>query len=97
MHAESYVDIYLGGRCTSFTAEIGVDDEVGPSGSVEFEVSADGVSRYVSPTLTGDDDAVPIAVDVAGAKVLRLKVAVGANGNAHDHADWAAATVHCGS
>ncbi|TDD62178.1 DUF4981 domain-containing protein [Kribbella antibiotica] len=95
VHAESTVDIYLGGRCASFTANIGVDDEVGSEGSVEFEVYTDNTRRYVSPTLTGAGPATPITIDTTNATTLRLKVTPAANGNAHDHADWAAANLHC--
>ncbi|GAA1678295.1 glycoside hydrolase family 2 TIM barrel-domain containing protein [Kribbella yunnanensis] len=97
VHAESTVELYLGGHCTSFTADIGVDDEVGDAGSVQFEVVTDGTSRYTSPTLTGADPATPITIDTTNATTLRLKVGAASNGNAHDHADWAAATLHCTS
>ncbi|MFI5728517.1 glycoside hydrolase family 2 TIM barrel-domain containing protein [Kribbella sp. NPDC051587] len=95
VHAESTVELYLGGHCSSFTADVGVDDEVGSAGSVSFEVYADGTRRYASPTLTGDDPATPVTVDTTGVTTLRLKVTAAADGNAHDHADWAAPTLHC--
>jgi beta-galactosidase len=95
VHPESAVELYLGGRCTTLTTDIGLDDEVGDSGSVVFEVLADGTRRYQSPVLTGSGQPVPVTVDVTGAKLLRLKVTDGADGNAHDHADWAAATLTC--
>ncbi|KAK1177495.1 NPCBM/NEW2 domain-containing protein [Streptomyces sp. NBS 14/10] len=47
--------------------------------------------------VTGADAAVPIEAKVEGAQVLRLRVTDGGDGNAHDHADWGAATVRCGS
>jgi hypothetical protein len=40
VHAESLVAVFAGQQCTSFTAEVGVDDESGDSGSVIFEVYA---------------------------------------------------------
>lgn len=95
VHAESTVELYLGGHCTSFSADVGLDDEVGSGGSVEFEVYTDGTRRYGSGVRTGNDQAVPVAVDVSGVKVLRLKVTSAGNGNAHDHADWAAAKLSC--
>jgi beta-galactosidase len=94
-HAVSVVEVYLGGRCRSFTAQVGVDDETSNAGSVAFEVLADGASRYTSPRLTGTDPALPVTVDVTGAQVLRLRVNDGADGNAWDHADWADAYLHC--
>ncbi|MFN8556293.1 MAG: NPCBM/NEW2 domain-containing protein [Dehalococcoidia bacterium] len=43
----------LDGTCSSFLADVGVDDEVGANGSVVFEVWADGVKLYDSGLLTG--------------------------------------------
>ncbi|MFJ6569233.1 glycoside hydrolase family 2 TIM barrel-domain containing protein [Streptomyces sp. NPDC091292] len=96
VHADSVVTVHLGGACSAFTAEIGLDDEVGSDGSVAFEVLADGRKVYGSEVLTGDDTAVPVRAAVDGAERLTLRVTDGGDGNAHDHADWAAATVHCG-
>ncbi|MGP3947935.1 glycoside hydrolase family 2 TIM barrel-domain containing protein [Streptomyces sp. 7N604] len=95
VHAESAVEVYLGGNCSTFTAEVGLDDETGPNGSAAFEVYADGKRVYASEVLTGDDAAVSVEAAVAGAQVLRLRVTDGSDGTAHDHADWATAVVHC--
>ena len=38
---------------------------------------------------------VPLDIDVTGAQVLRLRVTDAGDGNALDHADWAAATLSC--
>ncbi|BBJ39035.1 hypothetical protein SSPO_017530 [Streptomyces antimycoticus] len=96
-HADATVEVFLGGNCSSFTAEAGVDDEVGADGSVVFEVYADGERVYRGETVRGPDAAVPVKADVAGAQRLRLRVTDGGDGNAHDHADWGAATVRCGT
>ena len=37
-HAPADVRYYLGGACTTFTADVGIDDEVRPNGSVIFRV-----------------------------------------------------------
>lgn len=97
VHAESIVEVYLGGNCDRFTADVGVDDEVGNNGSVVFEVYADGERRFASPTLRGPDAPMPVSVDVAGARMLRLRVHDAGNGNGFDHADWAAAALQCGA
>ncbi len=97
VHADSSVEVFLGGNCSTFTAQIGVDDETGADGSVVFEVYADGERVHESRRLTGDDKAVAVEAKVAGAQKLRLRVGDGSDGNAHDHADWADATVHCGT
>jgi beta-galactosidase len=94
VHATSVVEIYLGGACSSFTADVGIDEEAS-GGSVVFEVYADGVHKWASPRVTNADPAVKANVDVTGARVLKLRVADGGDGNAWDHGDWAAATVHC--
>jgi len=94
-HADSEFQIYTGGKCTGLTATIGVDDETGGSGSVLFEVLKDNRSAYRSPLLTGQSAAVPITVDTTGATVLTFRVTDGGDGNAHDHADWAAPVLQC--
>lgn len=96
VHAESIVDVYLGGNCLNFTADVGVDDEVGNNGSVVFEVYTDGERQFTSPTLRGPDAPLPVSVDVTGAHILRLRVHDSGNGNGFDHADWAAAALQCG-
>lgn len=95
-HASSELTYVLGGRCTSFTAQVGVDDEADDSGgSVRFVVATDGTTRYTSPVLTGADGPVPVSVDVTGAATLTLRVQPTADGNSGDHADWAEAYVDC--
>src|SRR5205823_4578457 len=95
VHPDSTVEVFLGGRCARLSASIGVDDEVGAAGSVTFEVATDGTPRYTSPTLTGTADPAPLDIDVTGAQILRLRVTDAGDGNAFDHADWAAATLSC--
>ncbi|MFB7657877.1 MULTISPECIES: glycoside hydrolase family 2 TIM barrel-domain containing protein [unclassified Streptomyces] len=95
VHADSTVEAYLGGKCTRFTADVGLDDETGTSGSVLFQVLADGKTLYTSPKITNDLDAVAVDADVSGAERLTLRVTDAGDGNSLDHADWAEATVHC--
>ncbi|MEV6172607.1 glycoside hydrolase family 2 TIM barrel-domain containing protein [Streptomyces sp. NPDC051954] len=97
VHADSVVTLYLGGACSAFTAEVGLDDEVGDGGSTAFEVLADGKKVYGSEVLTGEDAAVSVRAPVDGAERLTLRVTDGGDGNAHDHADWGAATLLCGT
>ncbi len=91
----SDVRLYLGGQCSKFTASVGVDDEVGGSGTVTFSVQADGKSLVTTPTIHGNQAATPIDVDVSGAQVLDLVVGDGGDGNGHDHGDWALPTLVC--
>ena len=95
VHAVSDVVYAVPSGCTSFTAQVGVDDEVGGNGSVVFEVWADGTKRVSSPRLTGADNAVPLVADLTGASQLRLVVQNGGDNVDSDHADWAGARFVC--
>ncbi|MEU0373711.1 glycoside hydrolase family 2 TIM barrel-domain containing protein [Streptomyces sp. NPDC006283] len=95
VHALSTVEVHLGGNCSTFTADVGVDDEMGGRGSVVFEVYADTRPVHVTDVLRGDNAAVHVRASVAGAQRLRLRVTDGGDGTAHDHADWAAARLRC--
>ncbi|MFM9366574.1 endo-alpha-N-acetylgalactosaminidase family protein [Streptomyces sp. Da 82-17] len=95
-HAPAKVRYYLGGRCTSFTAQVGVDDAQATRGSVQFRVTADGTARAESPVLKAADPAHSLTADVTGAKYVELLVGDGGDGNGNDHADWGNARFHCG-
>ena len=89
VHADSNVSYNLNGAYSTFTAEIGVDDEVGDNGSIIFQVLGDDVILFESGIFSGASATQIISVDVRGKKVLRLKVLSGTDGNGYDHADWA--------
>ncbi|MEU7112516.1 endo-alpha-N-acetylgalactosaminidase family protein [Streptomyces sp. NPDC046182] len=95
-HAPSKVRYYLGGRCTSFTAEVGVDDVQTSRGSVRFGVVADGTEKVMSPVLKAADTAWSLTADVTGASYVELVADDGGDGNGNDHADWGNARFHCG-
>ncbi|MFE7774700.1 endo-alpha-N-acetylgalactosaminidase family protein [Streptomyces sp. NPDC057445] len=95
-HAPAKVRYHLGGRCASFTAEVGVDDVQASRGSVRFGVTADGAERVSSPVLKATDSAWSLSADVTGAKYVELVVDDGGDGNGNDHADWGSARFHCG-
>ncbi|WP_190154638.1 endo-alpha-N-acetylgalactosaminidase family protein [Streptomyces litmocidini] len=96
-HAPAKVRYYLGGRCTSFTAEVGVDDVQTTRGSVRFSVLADGTEKAGSPVLRAADPAWSLTADVTGASYVDLVAGDGDDGNGNDHADWGSARFHCGS
>ncbi len=96
VHAASDVRIDLGGRCSRFQSDIGIDDEVDAGGSVSFEVWADGTRLYRSAVLTATSATQQVDLPVAGAQTLRLVVDGGGDVTS-DHADWASARVTCGS
>ncbi|WP_425953751.1 beta-galactosidase [Xylanimonas sp. McL0601] len=91
----SDVRIYLGGKCTSFTAKVGVDDETNGAGTVTFSVVADGTALVTTPTIRGKQAASSVSASVAGAQVLDLIVGDGGDGNGNDHGDWAVPTLTC--
>ncbi|ABF44105.1 Glycosyl hydrolase family 98, carbohydrate binding module (plasmid) [Deinococcus geothermalis DSM 11300] len=95
VHAASELVYDLGGNCSTFTAEVGVDDEVGDRGSVVFQVFADGTELFNSGVRTGKDPALAVNQSVAGKKQLKLVVSGTADGISYDHADWANAKISC--
>jgi glucose/arabinose dehydrogenase len=95
-HAGSDTTYALGGNYTRFISDIGVDDTVGSSGSVVFQVWADGVQIYDSGLMTGSTATRTVDADVTGRQNLRLVVTDGGNGVAFDHANWAGARLVSG-
>ncbi|MET0384921.1 MAG: PQQ-dependent sugar dehydrogenase [Polyangiales bacterium] len=92
--APSELRFALDGRCTGkLLADVGIDDEVGDAGSVVFQAYLDGKLIFDSGTLHGSDARQNLAVGVVGVRELRLVVTDAGDGNADDHADWAAARV----
>ncbi|HEX4343025.1 MAG TPA: alpha-galactosidase, partial [Verrucomicrobiae bacterium] len=95
-HAPSHFRVNLGGNAKKFTAQVGVDDDTGGQGSVEFIIAGDGKTLWKSGVLKGGDAPASVDVDVAGVKILSLGVTDGADGNSYDHADWADAQIITG-
>ncbi|PNY80541.1 NPCBM/NEW2 domain-containing protein [Deinococcus koreensis] len=98
VHAGSDVRYSLkgtGASCVRFTADIGVDDEVGSRGSVVFQVYLDGVKAYDSGTMTGSSATKRPSLDITGKQELRLIVTDAGNGKDFDHADWANPRITC--
>jgi PKD repeat protein len=94
VHANSTINYTLSSACSTFTAFVGVDDEVGLSGSLSFQIYADGTKLYDSGVVTGADAAKAVNVNLTGKTELRL--VVDGNGDlSSDHADWADAKVSC--
>ncbi|WP_298040162.1 NPCBM/NEW2 domain-containing protein [uncultured Microbacterium sp.] len=72
VHATSKITYYLGGQCTTFTSDAGLED--GFAGKVIFRVDVDGAQKYQGKTFTGGMLTEQITVDVRGAQYLELKV-----------------------
>ena len=88
-HSNSKLVYELGGEYSTFTSDIGVDDEVGDRGSVVFQVWADGVKLYDSGLVSGGSATKTAVVNVAGKSQLWLIVDDAGDGKDFDHADWA--------
>ena len=93
-HADSQLIVDVGGRAESFSAQVGVDDEVGKgNGAVVFKVIGDAdKTLWQSPVLHGGDAPVPVNVSLAGVRNLTL-AADGPDGIDSAHADWADAYI----
>jgi hypothetical protein len=95
VHAGSTIRYALDGTCTTFAADIGVDDEIPLQGSVVFQVWANGTRLYQSPILGATSATVPISVNLTGRTELILTVTDAGDGPGSDHADWADARLTC--
>lgn len=104
VNSPTTIGFNLGGRCSAFTAVVGIDDimnKAGASPNVVFRVVADGEVRYDSGAMTKGLSA-EVAVDVTGVDRLELVVDPNAAGSPAgqaewwDRADWADAAVSCG-
>lgn len=97
VHAPSLLRYRLGGGCSRFVADVGIDDDQDGLGSVEFEVWADGERLFRSGVLTGSSPTRAVNIDVSGRRELRLFVGVGGDDYGFDHAVWAGARLECAS
>ena len=88
-HANSEIVYNLNGQYKTFKAIVGVDDEVGPNGSIAFSVYLDGQLAYESGVLNGTQSGQTVNLDVSGATTMKLVASDGGDGISNDHADWA--------
>lgn len=89
-HATSLFTLAVKGA-QKFTATVGLDDDTGGNGSVEFQLLADGKKIFDSGIMKSNSPPMPLTADLAGVKLLILRVTDAGDGNGFDHADWAAA------
>jgi len=94
-HAEAWLAIRLDGKAKTFSAQVGIDDEVKgkPGGTAEFVVLGDGERLWSSGLMRLGDAAKPCLVPLANVKLLELVVSDGEDNNYYDHADWAEAKI----
>lgn len=90
-HAVSTLTIKLQGGATSFSAKVGVDDEVArnPASSVEFQMIGDDKLLWQSGVMKAGDRAKACQVDLKNVQNVLLKVTDAGDGINYDHADWA--------
>ncbi|AQT68082.1 Alpha-galactosidase [Anaerohalosphaera lusitana] len=92
-HASGKAVVLLAGRGERFRAFVGVDDEGGKRGSVQFIIKGDDEILFDSDVMHGGDEAREVDVDVSGVDKLFLVVKDGGDGISHDHANWAEAVI----
>jgi hypothetical protein len=87
-HGRSVIPVDLLDGAAAFRAVVGIDDETGGRGTVEFVVVGDGKELWKSPILDGKSEPLNVNVPLAGVHKLELIVTMAGNGYGHDHADW---------
>jgi alpha-galactosidase len=89
-HAESTLHVYLNLNALSFSAGVGVDDEVNrnPASSVDFSVIGDGKVLWTIGFLHAGEAPKYCKVSLSGVRELTLKVSDAGDGIDWDHADW---------
>ena len=98
VHSHSEVKYSLGGQYSKFLTDIGIDDSTCGLASVIFEVYVDDSKVFESETLTQQDDAIRLDINIEGAQELKLVVKDAGDENICDHANWADAKLkRCGS
>ncbi|GAB3818506.1 hypothetical protein GCM10028820_20970 [Tessaracoccus terricola] len=93
VHANGRITYYLGGQCSAFTAEVGMEN--GFAGPVIFTVTADGADRYQSRTFVPDMDPESVSVDLTGVQFVDLAIRYPSSA-AGAHGIWGDALFHCG-
>ncbi|MGD0090684.1 MAG: NPCBM/NEW2 domain-containing protein [Planctomycetota bacterium] len=92
-HTPGIFRIDLDKHGVRFEATVGVDDEVGNGGTVEFRVSGDGKVLWSSGVLRGGKEIKTCDVALAGVKTLDLVVDPTPDGYGNDHSDWVDAKI----
>ncbi|MFF8643933.1 sigma-70 family RNA polymerase sigma factor [Streptomyces sp. NPDC015345] len=95
VHGRSSVTIDLNRSCTTYDALVGVDDMTMELGRVRFSVYADGARLWRSPVIKGGDPALPVRVNLAGRKTIRLAVEPHTPFSSAALADWAQSKMRC--
>ncbi|MGW3142572.1 sigma-70 family RNA polymerase sigma factor [Streptomyces sp. NPDC001139] len=95
VHGRSSVTIDLNRGCTSYDALVGIDDMALGLGKVHFSVYADGARLWRSGLVEAGEPAVPVHVNLAGRRTVRLVVEPRNGFDALTLADWAESRFTC--
>ncbi|MGW1751118.1 sigma-70 family RNA polymerase sigma factor [Streptomyces sp. NPDC002092] len=95
VHGESSVTVDLNRSCSAYDAVVGVDDMTLGLGKVYFSVYADGVRLWQSGLVQADHPAVPVHVNLAGHRTVRLVVQPQSSFDTLTLADWAESKFTC--
>jgi alpha-galactosidase len=96
MRAQGQLILDLQKKADSFSAKVGVDDEVtNGNGSVVFKLIGDKKTLWQSPVMHAGDPVQEINVPLKGVKELTLIADDNNDGNEHDDADWVDAKIIC--
>jgi len=89
-HATSSLTIILDGKAKSFSAMVGIDDEVkAHQPAAEFLVKGDGKQLWSSGVMRIGEPAKICSLGLEGVKMVELVVTDGGNGDYYDHVNWA--------
>ena len=87
-HAPGVIRLALDGEAERFLALVGVDDETGGRGTVQFRVYADGRLLFDSGIMKAGQAPQDVEVVLFGVNQLVLLMDSGPDGRDYDHADW---------
>lgn len=89
-HSVGRLWVDLGKGASRFQGAVGIDDEVGHRGSVEFKVlGSDHAVIWQSRVLHGGDEPESFDIDLTARDRICLVVTDAGDGYDYDHADWA--------
>lgn len=92
----SEIVYYLGGRCSTFTTDVGIDDAAAGGASGVFEIYVDDVLEAESGPMTVGDEAQTMTADLNNATWLRLVTTKTDSDDAGVPTDWAMPRIICG-
>lgn len=88
-HVDSKMTVAVDGNAEKFTALVGIDDNAGGNGSVQFKVIGDGKVLFESGDINTGDEPKTVDVSLQGVKTVTLEALAGSGGKNYGHANWA--------